>query len=76
MQLQLRCAGTLHGIVQDDEYIEIKCKRRVCGGGPGIVVLHRFNIHTGEVTTRRFAEPKKERIQHGTGQPGTAVRSA
>lgn len=59
MKTELRCPGTMHGKLEDD-VIEVKCRRRTCGSQRGVVVLHRFNIHTGElVNTQRFAEPRK-----------------
>lgn len=59
MITELRCPGTMHGKL-DDDVIEVKCRRRSCGSKPGVVVLHRFNVHTGElVLTKRFAEPGK-----------------
>ena len=76
MSQELRCKGTLHGILEDDHTIEVKCVRRICGHAPGVVVLHRFNIDTGEYTTSRFRDPKKGKVEHGSGQPGIAVRSA
>ena len=55
----LRCPGTLHGILSDDHVmLEVKCKRRVCGARPGVIVLHTFNVVTGcLVDTKRYAEP-------------------
>lgn len=59
MKTELRCPSTMHGKL-DDKVVEMKCRRRACGSEPGVVVLHRFNIHTGElVETRRFADPGK-----------------
>lgn len=59
--IELRCNGTLHGIVDDAvQTLEVKCKRRSCGAGPGIIVLHTISLTTGEVVdTKRFAEPQK-----------------
>lgn len=60
--IELRCPGTMHGKLEDDA-IEVKCRRRSCGSKIGVVVLHRFSIHTGElVSTRRFAEPGKGEV--------------
>lgn len=67
--IELRCNGTLHGIVNDEvTTIEVKCKRRACGAGPGIVVLHTILLATGEtVDTKRFAEPPtKKGSNHGS----------
>lgn len=38
--------------------VEMKCDRSHCGHAKGVVVLHRWNLKTGELTeTLRFAEP-------------------
>ena len=62
--IELRCNGTLHGIVDTANMtIEVKCKRRTCGAASGVVVLHTISLTTGEVVeTKRFAEPQ---IQKG-----------
>lgn len=55
---ELRCAGKLQAKLLDDgDIIEIKCDSRVCGAGRGVVVLHQFNLVTGEVKTLRFRDP-------------------
>jgi hypothetical protein len=62
--LELRCEGTLHGRLTDSRWLEVKCKRRVCGSSPGNVVLHTIDLETGKVVkTQVFADPKitKER---------------
>lgn len=58
--IELRCNGTLHGIFDNETHtIEVKCKRRTCGAGPGVVVLHTISVDTGQVVeTKRFAEPQ------------------
>jgi len=75
--IELRCLGTLHGVL-DGDVLEIKCHRRICGHKPGVVVLHRFNLHTGEMETRRYKDPPLGRRSNANGigneQPG--VRSA
>lgn len=59
MATQLRCEGTLYGVISDDfKTIEVKCKRRKCGYAPGVVILHTLSLSTGkELSTRRFREP-------------------
>lgn len=59
MPKELRCGGTLHGILLDDGlHLEVKCKRRSCGARPGIVVLHTISLETGKVvSTSKFADP-------------------
>lgn len=60
--MELRCKGKLHGIVvvddaNTDAVVEFKCRSRWCGAGKNRVVLHRFNVSTGNYKTRRFSDP-------------------
>lgn len=72
--MDLRCDGKLHGKV-DDGVIEVTCKSRFCGWRPGIVVLHRFDLASGELTgTQRFKNP--DGSKNGTDNDPAAVRSA
>jgi hypothetical protein len=76
--MDLRCDAKLHGKVQGD-YVEVSCDSRYCGWRPGVVVLHRFNLHTGLMTTRKFKNPQA--VQERSKQDAdlsdiTAVRSA
>jgi len=59
MATELRCKGTLFGVVSDDlKTIEVKCKRRKCGYAPGMVIIHTLSLETGEeINTQRFSEP-------------------
>lgn len=67
MATELRCNGTLFGIISDDgTSIEVKCNRRRCGHAPGLVVLHTLSLSTGKVIhTRVFADPTRKE-DHGT----------
>jgi hypothetical protein len=56
---ELRCEAKLHGVVIDEDCVEIACNSRFCLHNPGEVVVHRFNLKTGEFTTRRFAKVEK-----------------
>lgn len=60
--MDLRCASKKHGEL-DESHVEIKCDSRFCGAGRGVVVIHRFDAHTGELReTLRFKDPiRKER---------------
>jgi len=60
MATQLRCEGTMFGILSDDrQTLEVKCKRRSCGAEKGSVILHTISLDTGQVVkTERFAEPR------------------
>ena len=47
--MQLRCAnGILFGVVLPEGHLEVKCRSRRCGHQPGSVVLHRFDLATGQ----------------------------
>jgi hypothetical protein len=62
MPKELRCGGTMHGVLSDDHrYLEVKCKRRRCGAGPGIVVLHTFDLHEGGklIKTKKYRDPQR-----------------
>lgn len=66
MATPLRCPSKKHAEVISDHVVEIKCSSRFCGARKGRVILHRFDLATGEMTTRTFAEPptqKKEGME-------------
>lgn len=81
---ELRCSGNrVFGLLDEDAVkatgvLEVKCGSLFCGKRSGVVVLHRFDLSTGEYNTRRYSEPnnKTERGAHGTAEFGTAVRPA
>jgi hypothetical protein len=76
---ELRCPGTMHGRVSEDrKKLEVKCYRRGCGHAPGVVVLHTFDLESGEIeSTRRFTDPRKLRKEtDGAQHTRPAVRSA
>jgi len=56
---EMRCSAKLHGVVIDGRFYEVSCGSRWCGKRTGNVVLHRFDLFTGEMTTRYFKEPPK-----------------
>lgn len=73
---ELRCGGTMHGRMEDN-LLEVKCSRRSCGVRPGVVVLHTFDITTGQlVDTKQFASPPKEGSQNGTRSQRSSVRAS
>jgi len=78
MPTDLRCQGKKHGVLIDDETVEIKCNSRWCGAASGIVVLHRFDLRSGELLeTLRYADPITEGGEsHGTQHHSDPVRSA
>lgn len=55
--MEFRCANSLH-FKRLGDVIEVKCRSKRCGAGGGNVVLHRFNINTGElVETQQYKDP-------------------
>lgn len=56
--IELRCGGTMHGKMLSATTLEVLCKRRACGKRPGVVVLHTFDLTTGNlIKTERFTDP-------------------
>lgn len=59
--MDLHCGKKLHGRILDNGLIEVDCDSRWCGKLPGVVVLHRFDPFTGELTeTLRFKSTPKQ----------------
>jgi hypothetical protein len=64
--IELRCGGTMHAKLNIvDGKLEVKCGRRSCGAKRGIVVLHTFDLTSGNmVGTKRFADPVRDEEHH------------
>ena len=75
---ELRCEHKLHGIFIPPSTLEFKCDSRFCGAVPGeVVVLHRFNFATQEMTTRQFMPvDRRRKVKNATHNGPTAVRSS
>lgn len=59
-ETELRCGNTMHGILREGRYLEVKCKRRPCGAAPGVVVLHLFDLTNGQLTeTKCYRDPHR-----------------
>lgn len=57
--IELRCPNKLHGKVFD-HLVEVACNSARCGKRPGVVVLHRYDLLTGElVDTKRYKSPRQ-----------------
>jgi hypothetical protein len=73
--MDLRCGnGIKFGEVLPEEgVIEVKCRSRRCGHEAGSVVIHRFDLRTGELQrTLKFKDPayrKEEDNAAGTISP-------
>jgi hypothetical protein len=58
--MELRCSGNkLHGILVTEcsGLLEVRCDSVFCGKASGIVVLHRFDLSTGDYHTERYSVP-------------------
>jgi hypothetical protein len=67
---EIRCPeGILFGLLPADTVLEVKCRSRRCGAGPGVVVLHRFAIPGGAlIETRRYRDPEqREKVKDQDG---------
>lgn len=57
--MELRCEGNkVHGVVLDGILV-VRCHSRFCGWRKGVVVEHRFNLHTHAHTTVRYTDPQR-----------------
>jgi len=56
---QLRCPNTMHGELDEESGIlEVKCTSKRCGAGNGVIVMHKFDLHTGKMLdTKKFSDP-------------------
>lgn len=45
--IEIRCGKKLHGIIRDG-VLEVQCRSRFCKPRPDAVVMHRWDITTGE----------------------------
>jgi hypothetical protein len=73
---ELRCPVKLHGVIPEDGMIEIQCRSVFCGYRPGIVILHRWSVHTGQlITTLKFKDPRKK-VNNGADQHSASIRAS
>jgi hypothetical protein len=75
---ELRCDnGILFGIVEE-RFLDVKCRSRRCGHEAGVVVIHRFDLGSGDLQgTRKFKDPtKKGGMSDGASRHRPSLRSA
>jgi hypothetical protein len=79
--MELKCAsGRLLGMTEG-HFIEIACRSTKCGKRPGVVVIHKFDIRSGDcVSTRRYTEAHDTTQLKGdasdTSEQGISLRTA
>lgn len=60
MEGELRCPSRIQGIITSSGLLEIKCRSKACGAKRGVVVLHYFDLSSGElvpVDTKILTDP-------------------
>jgi hypothetical protein len=77
--VEIRCDnGILFGVVEDG-VLEVKCRSRRCGHEAGTVVIHRFDLLTGEQKgTLQFKDPANQKgvSEDGDRRHFSSLRSA
>lgn len=59
--MEVRCDNKKHAVIEDG-VIQIRCGSAFCGKRPGVVVLHMFDVASGNmIDTKRFKDPIPER---------------
>ena len=79
MAVELRCGKRLHGVLTDDGVLEVACRSALCGHEPGVVVIHQFDVETGDyIGTRKYRDtPMVKREEKGDALGHSAsVRNA
>lgn len=64
----LRCHGRIQGELLEEDgkfFLEVKCRSIACGAQSGVVVLHKFDLSTGDFTTKKFRDPQYQDKQEG-----------
>jgi len=75
--VELRCGAKKHGeLIAEGTLLEVKCSSRFCGHQPGTVVLHRFDVVTGElVESAQFKDPNRKE-KGNASRDSSSVRTA
>lgn len=60
MGVELRCGKRLHGILTSDGVLEVSCRSALCGHRDGVVVIHRFDVNTGDLIDTKFYKDSTE----------------
>lgn len=69
---ELRCPNKMHGDLDEvASTVTMKCSNNRCGAHSGVVVLHKFDLLTGDlIETKVFKDPIQR--QEGGETNGTA----
>lgn len=83
--MEIRCDnGILFGVIEEEDrdgvvtrVLEVKCRSRRCGHEAGAVVLHRFDLETGNIQgTLKFKDPVTRKESRNAAGKYPAIRSA
>lgn len=56
--MDLRCSSGIKFAELEGDVLSVKCRSRICGAERGTVVIHEFDIRSGqELRTRIFRDP-------------------
>jgi len=75
--MDLRCPYKKHAELLDG-ILEVRCKSRLCGALPGVIVLHRFDMDGNLVDTLKLKDPptREEKGANGSDRSSVSVRSS
>jgi hypothetical protein len=70
--------GNLQAVFHPPDILEIKCRSRLCGAQPGVIVLHRWKLPEGTLETKRYKDPARAGREEASASDhsSTTVRSA
>jgi hypothetical protein len=55
---ELRCENRILFGTMDGTVLEVRCRSARCGKEPGVIIIHRFSLHTGDlVGTKKYRDP-------------------
>jgi hypothetical protein len=59
--IELRCSNGIKFGELQEATLEVKCRSARCGAGPGVIVLHEFDVLTGNmIGTQVYRDPVKD----------------
>lgn len=73
---EIRCGnGILFGVIEGRTF-EVKCRSRRCGHEAGVVIIHRFDLLTGDlVGTSKFRDPNNRKDEDHASRQQSSVRA-
>lgn len=65
--IELRCGKRLHGYLDEDGRLEVACRSALCGHVDGTVVIHVFDLKTGDLMDTRFYKDATTNMRRSQG---------